>query len=93
MYGSMKTSRTAEVKERRLTIHMRRKLAFTFIMVAAVLFALAVYLLVLMRNNGKEYQQRILSQQGYDTSLLASGAAISRTGTARFSPTVKKSTI
>ncbi|MBQ6293017.1 MAG: penicillin-binding protein 2 [Lachnospiraceae bacterium] len=50
---------------------MRRKLAFTFIMVAAVLFALAVYLLVLMRNNGKEYQQRILSQQGYDTSLLA----------------------
>ena len=50
---------------------MRRKLAFTYILVAAVLFALVVYLLILMRNNGEEYQQRILSQQGYDTSVLA----------------------
>lgn len=50
---------------------MRRKLAFTFILVAAVLFALAVYLLVLMQKNGEEYRQRILSQQGYDAQSLA----------------------
>ncbi len=50
---------------------MRRKLAFTFILVAAVLFAYAVYLLILMRNSGEEYQQRILSQQGYDMQALA----------------------
>ena len=50
---------------------MRRKLAFTYILVAAVLFAFVVYLLILMRNNGKEYQQKILSQQGYDTQALA----------------------
>ncbi len=50
---------------------MRRKLAFTYIVVAAVLFALVVYLLVLMRNNGEEYQLKILSQQGYDASTLA----------------------
>ena len=50
---------------------MRRKLAFTFILVAAVLFAYVVYLLILMRNSGEEYQQRILSQQGYDMQALA----------------------
>ena len=50
---------------------MRRKLAFTFILVAAVLFAFVVYLLILMRSNGKEYQQKILAQQGYDTQALA----------------------
>ena len=49
---------------------MRRKLAFTFILVAAVLFAYVVYLLILMRNSGEEYRQRILSQQGYDTQAL-----------------------
>ena len=67
----MKTSRTADKNHRKLTVYMRRKLAFTYIVVAAVLFALVVYLLVLMRNNGEEYQLRILSQQGYDTSTLA----------------------
>ena len=67
----MKTSLTAEANGRRLTIRMRRKLAFTFILVAAVLFAYVVYLLILMRNSGEEYQQRILSQQGYDMQALA----------------------
>ncbi len=67
----MKTSRRADKSQRKLTVYMRRKLAFTYIVVAAVLFALVVYLLVLMRNNGEEYQLKILSQQGYDSSVLA----------------------
>lgn len=50
---------------------MRRKLAFTYIAVAAVLLVLVVYLLFLMRNNGEEYQRKILSQQGYDSSTIA----------------------
>ena len=67
----MKISRRADKSQRKLTVYMRRKLAFTYIVVAAVLFALVVYLLVLMRNNGEEYQLKILSQQGYDSSVLA----------------------
>ena len=71
MCGSMKTSQAAEIHKRRLTVRMRRKLAFTYLVVAAVLFAFVVYLLILMRNNGEEYQLRILSQQGYGTSTMA----------------------
>ena len=60
MCGSMKTSQAAEIHKRRLTVRVRRKLAFTYLVVAAVLFAFVVYLLILMRNNGEEYQLRIL---------------------------------
>ena len=48
----------------------RKKLTITYLAVAAVLFALSVYLLVLMKNNGEEYQMTILSQQGYSSSTV-----------------------
>ena len=63
----MKTSRENKSggKRLKLNIYMRRKLTIALGVVSAVLFALALYTVVLMRNNGDEYQKSILSQQTY----------------------------
>lgn len=67
----MKTSRENDVKKRlKINIYMRRKLTIAFGLVSAVLFALALYIVVLMRNNGEEYQKNILSQQNYSATLI-----------------------
>ncbi|MBQ4425834.1 MAG: penicillin-binding protein 2 [Lachnospiraceae bacterium] len=66
----MKTSQDADNKTVKLTLFMRRKLAFIYILVAAVLFALAVYIVVMISKKGEEYQKIILSQQGYSTTSV-----------------------
>ncbi len=84
MCASMKTSQETEGKKRlKLNIYMRRKLTIAFGMVSAVLFALALYIVVLMRNNGQDYQKLILSQQGYSTSVIPfkRGNIVDRNGT------------
>ena len=66
----MKTSPESENRTVKLTHFMRRKLAFIYIVVAAVLFALSVYFIVLISQKGEEYQKTILSQQGYTSSSV-----------------------
>ena len=71
MCANMKTYQENEGGKRlKLNIYMRRKLTIAFGLVSAVLFALALYIIVLMRNSGQDYQKLILSQQGYSTSLI-----------------------
>ncbi len=71
MCANMKISQENEGGKRlKLNIYMRRKLTIAFGMVSAVLFALALYIVVLMRNSGQDYQKLILSQQGYSTSII-----------------------
>ena len=67
----------------KLTKSMHKKLTFTFLGVAAVLFALMVYLLVIMKDRGEDYQRTILSQQGYSTTNLPyrRGSITDRNGT------------
>ncbi len=73
MYGSMKTSRTTDntYHKKKLHLFVRKKLALTFIISAAVLFALTVHLILIIQKNEDEYQKKILSQQGYTTSAIA----------------------
>ena len=67
----MKTSPDNKRRKRlKLNIYMRRKLTIAYGIVSAVLFALALYTAVLMRNNGEEYQKLILSQQNYSSSTI-----------------------
>ena len=68
----MKTSRGNKSggKRLKLNIYMRRKLTIALGVVSAVLFALALYIVVLMRDNGEEYQKSILAQQTYTSSAI-----------------------
>ena len=68
----MKTSRESKsgTKRLKLNIYMRRKLTIALGVVSAVLFALALYIVVLMRDNGDSYQKMVLSQQRYSSSVI-----------------------
>lgn len=68
----MKTSRgnNGAQKRLKLNIYMRRKLTIALAAVSAVLFALALYMVVLMRDNGEAYQKSILTQQTYTSSVI-----------------------
>ena len=73
----MKTSQpTKENNSRKFNIYMQRKLAFTYLVVAAVLFALAIKTVMITRNNGEEYSRIALAQRGYSTET-----SVSRRGT------------
>ena len=80
----MKTSREGDGKKRlKLNIYMRRKLTIAFGVASAVLFALALYLVFLIRDSGESYQKQILQQQDYSSTVLPfrRGAITDRNGT------------
>ncbi len=81
----MKTSREGNGGKKRLklNIYMRRKLTIAFGVASAVLFALALYLVFLIRDNGESYQKKILQQQDYSSEVLPfrRGAITDRNGT------------
>ncbi|MBQ6074833.1 MAG: penicillin-binding protein 2 [Lachnospiraceae bacterium] len=80
----MKTSREGDGRKRlKLNIYMRRKLTIAFGVASAVLFALALYLIFLIRDNGESYQKQILQQQDYSSTVLPfrRGAITDRNGT------------
>lgn len=67
----MKTSREKQGGKRlKLNIYMRRKLTMAFGAVSAVLFALALYIIVLMRDNGESWQRLVLAQQVYSSASI-----------------------
>ncbi len=80
----MKTSREGDGRKRlKLNIYMRRKLTIAFGVASAVLFALALYLIFMIRDNGASYQKQILQQQDYSSVTLPfrRGAITDRNGT------------
>ncbi|MBQ7147063.1 MAG: penicillin-binding protein 2 [Lachnospiraceae bacterium] len=80
----MKTSRETDGKKRlKLNIYMRRKLTIAFGIASAVLFALALYLVFMIRDNGENYQKKILTQQDYSSTPVPfrRGSIVDRNGT------------
>lgn len=80
----MKTSRETDGKKRlKLNIYMRRKLTIAFGVASAVLFALALYLVFMIRDNGESYQKKILTQQDYSATVVPfrRGSIVDRNGT------------
>ncbi len=63
--------------------YMQKKLAFTFAVVALALFALAVVLLNIGRDNYDDYTKIVLAQQDYDSRTIAfrRGDILDRNGT------------
>lgn len=70
-------------KNRPFARYMRKKLAFTFAVVTLALFALAIVLLTISRDNNEEYKKIIFAQQDYESRTIAfrRGDILDRNGT------------
>lgn len=70
-------------KNRPFARYMRKKLAFTFVTVTLALFALAMVLLTLSRDNNEEYKKIIFTQQDYGNRTIPfrRGDIVDRNGT------------
>ena len=54
-----------------LTLHMREKLAVTAMVIMLALFALIFRLWKIQNDNSEAFNQKVLSQQRYDSGSLA----------------------
>ena len=54
----------------KFTLAMKKKLAVLFAIVLLAFVLLGVRLFVITRDNGKEYEKQVLSQQKYDSSTI-----------------------
>lgn len=69
--------------ERRFTQRMQKKLVVLFFLVLSAFVGLSVRLFVIGKDNGKEYEKQVLSQQQYDSTTLPfkRGDILDRNGT------------
>lgn len=69
--------------ERRFTQKMQKKLVVLFFLVLSAFVGLSVRLFYIGKNNGKEYEMQVLSQQQYDSATLPfkRGDILDRNGT------------
>ncbi len=69
--------------ERKFTVRMQKKLVVLFFMVLLAFVGLSVKLFSISRENKKEYEMQVLSQQQYDSSTLPfkRGDILDRNGT------------
>ena len=54
----------------KFTIGMKKKLVVLFVLVLLAFVGLGVRLILITKNNGKEYERQVLSQQQYDSTTL-----------------------
>ena len=64
----MKRRRTGNAQK--FTIGMKKKLVVLFVLVLLAFVGLGVRLIFITKNNGKEYERQVLSQQQYDSTTL-----------------------
>lgn len=69
--------------ERKFTLRMQKKLVVLFFIVLLAFLGLSVKLFYIGKNNGKEYEKQVLSQQQYDSTTLPfkRGDILDRNGT------------
>lgn len=69
--------------ERKFTLRMQKKLVVLFFIVLSAFVGLSVKLFYIGRDNGKEYEKQVLSQQQYDSTTLPfkRGDILDRNGT------------
>ncbi|SEM09061.1 stage V sporulation protein D (sporulation-specific penicillin-binding protein) [Butyrivibrio sp. ob235] len=65
-----KVMRTKRSKAQKFTIGMKKKLLVLFIIVLTAFVGLSIRLILINRDNGKEYEKQVLSQQKYDSSTI-----------------------
>lgn len=80
---ALKKQKSSQKQDRPFAQYMRRKLAFTFAVVALALFVLGIVLMTIGRDNNEEYTKIIFSQQDYQTRTIAfrRGDILDRNGT------------
>ncbi|MCR5343908.1 MAG: penicillin-binding protein 2 [Butyrivibrio sp.] len=57
-------------KAQKFTIGMKKKLAVLFIIVLTAFVGLSIRLILINRDNGKDYEKQVLSQQKYDSTTI-----------------------
>ncbi|WP_408071642.1 peptidoglycan D,D-transpeptidase FtsI family protein [Butyrivibrio sp. JL13D10] len=57
-------------KAQKFTIGMKKKLAVLFIIVLTAFVGLSIRLIMINRDNGKDYEKQVLSQQKYDSTTI-----------------------
>ena len=62
--------RTKRNKAQKFTIGMKKKLLVLFLIVLTAFVGLSIRLILINRDNGKEYEKQVLSQQKYDSSTI-----------------------
>ncbi len=62
--------RKRKSKAQKFTIGMKKKLAVLFVIVLTAFVGLSIRLILINRDNGKEYEKQVLSQQKYDSSTI-----------------------
>lgn len=64
------TQREPEIKAKRFSLKMQKKLVVLFFMVLLAFVGLSVRLIMINKENGENYKKQILSQQNYVSSVL-----------------------
>ena len=69
--------------ERKFTLRMQKKLVVLFFLVLLAFVGLSIKLFYIGKDNGKEYEKQVLSQQQYDSITLPfkRGDILDRNGT------------
>ena len=62
--------RTKRNKAQKFTIGMKKKLLVLFIIVLIAFVGLSIRIILINKDNGKEYEKQVLSQQQYDSSTI-----------------------
>lgn len=80
---SERARKKVRATERRFTQKMQKKLVVLFFLVLSAFVGLSVRLFYIGKNNGKEYEKQVLSQQQYDSTTLPfkRGDILDRNGT------------
>ena len=75
--------RRGKLTERKFTQRMQKKLVVLFFLVLSAFVGLSVRLFYIGKDNGKEYEKQVLSQQQYDSTTLPfkRGDILDRNGT------------
>lgn len=78
-----KERRNRRATERKFTLRMQKKLVVLFFLVLLAFIGLSIKLFYIGKDNGKEYEKQVLSQQQYDSTTLPfkRGDILDRNGT------------
>ena len=66
--AKLRERKKIKATERKFTLRMQKKLVVLFFLVLSAFVGLSIKLFYIGKDNGKEYEKQVLSQQQYDST-------------------------